>query len=132
MGISLREADQVQFVLLTFAQAAVWIGVGPELAVRDVFQAGNFDSHSQDVGFYATAGKWLVSLIRCELNAKLAAGGEHIQRVGIRLGFESLFLKMVCKLRQTRRNHNDVGVKRVDRLHIAIHCQTADQAVWPE
>src|SRR5260370_20960419 len=73
VGILLRKPDQVQFVLLAFAEAPAWIAVGPELALGDILQASDSHMSPQNHGFDGPRQESLVSRVGGELNPKFAS-----------------------------------------------------------
>jgi hypothetical protein len=106
LRMRLSEPDQVQFVLLAFAQPSPWIAVGPELALRDVFQTGDSHTDSQNLGLHGPGQKYLVPFVRGELNPKFA--------------FEALLLEMRGEPGTTSSDDHDLGVKRIYWLNITI------------
>src|ERR1035438_10604403 len=61
LRMGLRQPDQVQFILLPFAQTPQWIAIGPKLALSDIFQAGNLRAETQNLGFNGPGWERLVS-----------------------------------------------------------------------
>jgi len=68
----LGEPDEVEFIFLAFAQTAARVPVGPELALRNVWQAGDSNLASQNLGFDGSGQKELVSFVGGELNPQFA------------------------------------------------------------
>src|SRR5580700_8097674 len=96
-----READKIQFVLLALAETSEWITVGPQLAARDILQASDSHPDSKNLRLHGPSQERLVSLVRTELNTKLASRRQRIHRIRVFVDFEALLPEVGRQFRKT-------------------------------
>jgi hypothetical protein len=76
------QPDQVQFVLLAFAQASLGIAAGPKLALRDIRETGYLHTDPEHLGLHRPIEKHLIPIVRGELNSKISHWRLSIQVSG--------------------------------------------------
>jgi hypothetical protein len=132
IGIPFGEADQVEFVLLAFAEAAAWIAVCPEFALRDVHERGDLRADSQNFRLDGSGEKGLVALIGRELDAELALGRLRVKGMGVSLDLERLLLEERVQRGKVSSHKDNIGVQCVNRLDVTVDGKTPDEAIGTE
>ncbi len=70
MRISLREPDQIQFVLFAFTETPPRVTESPQFSLHDILKARDRDALSEHLSFHASGQESLISLVGRELNAQ--------------------------------------------------------------
>jgi hypothetical protein len=80
----------------------------------------------------ATREESLITRVRAELHAQLAAGALSINWVFELLDSKPACFELAPNLWQSFRYDDDIGIYGVNRFNIAVHGQTSDQTPWSD
>src|SRR5437867_5208693 len=81
LRVCFRDADEIEFILLALGEAAVGIAPGPDLGLYQIGKGRDAQSQAEGFAHFCASGEIGVTRVLGELDAKLAAGAERVERV---------------------------------------------------
>lgn len=105
------------------------ISIGPKLALHNVEKRSDLYATPEHVRVSGTIQERLVALVCRKLNSKFALWCRRIYGVRVLFCRKPFLFQSRNNAWQVFRNNHEVSIQGVNGLYVAVHRQTANQAV---